>query len=79
MKELENKIFVLDNGEKYSVVETVSYNNKIYAYLVNINDEMDSMFKEVCILDNEINLEDIDKDLFKKNIVGLFIERIKSS
>ena len=79
MKQLENKLFVLDSDEKYSRIETVSLKKRIYAYLVNINDASDSMFKEICISDDEIDLKDIDKNLFQESIIYLFIEKIELS
>ena len=78
MKDLINKIFVLEDDNRYSIIETIDYENKTYAYLVNIEDELDSMFKEVVLEDNEYSLNDINKELFSTKLLPLFIEKISS-
>ena len=73
MEELLNKTFILKNNERYSVIETIIYEKKIYVYLVNENDEMDAEFKEIITENNECILLDIDKEKFKDNILNLFL------
>ena len=41
MIELNDKTFILDDNKRYAVIESITYENKIYAYLVNVDDEMD--------------------------------------
>lgn len=77
MKELDNKTFVMEDGTQYEVIENVNYNGKVYLYLVNINDEMDSIFKQLKSKDNELFLEDIDSNLFKEHILELFLNKFK--
>lgn len=78
MNNLNNKIFVLDDETRYSIIETIDYDNKIYAYLVNVEDELDSMFKEIVIEDNNYSLNDINEELFKNELLPLFMEKISS-
>ena len=77
MKELDNKTFIMEDGTQYEVIENVNYNGKVYLYLVNINDEMDSIFKQLKSKDNELFLEDIDSNLFKEHILELFLNKFK--
>ena len=74
--DIENKILTV-NGQKYLVMETVEYNNKKYAYLINKNNELDAMFREV-IVDNGLKLSNIDSDFFEKQIYPLFVEKFKN-
>lgn len=77
MIELANKTFVLDNNEKYAVIESIVIENKIYVYLVNIEDEMDSMFMEVKTDNQELNLIEIDKAIFEEKILSAFIDKLR--
>lgn len=79
MIDLINKIFVLEDDTRYSIIETINYENKTYAYLVNIEDELDSMFKEVILEDNNYSLNDINSELFSTKLLALFIEKMSSS
>ena len=78
MIDLENKIITLENNQKYEVVESINHNNKLYVYLVNIDDEMDALFQEIYTTDNTIMTKDIDKDLFEKEILVKFTEKFLS-
>ncbi len=75
--DFENKIITLDNGKSYMVIDTVVYENKTYAYLVNKFDELDSMFREIVSGDN-LSLNMIEKDLFSQKIYPLFIEKFSN-
>ena len=77
MIELANKTFVLDNNEKYAVIESIVIENKIYVYLVNIEDEMDSLFMEVKTDNQELNLIEIDKAIFEEKILSAFIDKLR--
>ena len=76
MIDLENKTFKLSDNKEYEVIEHIEYNSKTYVYLVNINDKLDSVFKEIKKIDNEYYIDDIDKELFKKEIINKFINKI---
>ncbi|MBQ6539223.1 MAG: hypothetical protein IJL76_02980 [Bacilli bacterium] len=77
MIELNDKTFILDDNKRYAVIESITYENKIYAYLVNVDDEMDSMFKEIVTDNNELSLQDIDKNLFRDKILNVFLDKFK--
>ena len=67
------KEFTLDNNKKYVVIEQVEYDNKIYLYLANSDDENDTMYVEV--KDND--LLKIDPTLFEVHIFPLFLEKFR--
>jgi len=67
------KEFTLDNNKKYVVIEQVEYDNKIYLYLANSDDENDNMY--VVLKDND--LLKIDPTLFEVHILPLFLEKFK--
>ena len=75
---LEGKLITLDDNKKYAVIEVITYNNRLFAYLVNINDELDSIFKEIIIKDNDLYVDDIDKKIFKDKLLNLFINKISN-
>lgn len=68
-----NKEFTLDNNKKYVVIEQVNYNENIYLYIANSNDENDTMYVE--IKDN--NLLKIEPSLFEQHIFPLFLEKFR--
>ena len=68
-----NKEFTLDNNKKYVVIEQVNYNENIYLYIANSNDENDTMYVE--IKDN--NLLKIESSLFEQHIFPLFLEKFR--
>lgn len=73
---IDDKVLIVDNKE-YIVVETVEYEGKLYAYLVNNANAIDSIFKEV-ILNDDMKLLSIDKSLFLEKIYPLFLEKFKN-
>jgi len=75
---IDNMVFEKDSN-RYLVIETVVYDGKTYAYLVNSSDELDSMFREVVIDNNQAKLKIIDKEMFSKKISVLFMEKILNS
>ena len=78
MIDLENKRFKLANDKEYEVIEYLTHNNKTYVYLVNVMDELDSEFKELVRDNGDYYLDDIDHELFKNEILKLFINKINS-
>ncbi len=72
--DFNDKVITLGNGKSYLVIDTVIYENKTYAYLVNKFDELDSMFREI----SSMGLNEIDKDLFSQKIYPLFIEKFSN-
>ena len=77
MINLDNKRFVLNDNTTYEVIEYVTYDNKIYVYLVNVDDEIDSDFKELLNFNGELYLNDIDSNLFESKIYNLFLEKFR--
>ena len=59
------------NGKNYIVIEQVDYDNHTYLFLLNDNDELDSMFCEV----NGKDVLLIEPELFKNKIFPLFIKK----
>ena len=59
------------NGKNYIVIEQVDYDNHTYLFLLNDNDELDSMFCEV----NGKDVLMIEPELFKNKIFPLFIKK----
>ena len=78
MKEMINKTFILENGKKYSIIESVSFNDKVYVYLVNVDDKTDAIFQELFIDGDTLTLNDIDSEIFKSSILDLFIKKFES-
>lgn len=75
MMDFNNKKFVLNDDKEYEVIEFVEFDNRSYLYLVNVDSEEDSCFKEFVDSNGEFILDDIDPDLFENNIFPLFIDK----
>ena len=67
-----NKKFTMEDGKIYIVIEQVDYEDNIYLYIVNREDENDSRFVQI----KNDELSDIDIELFKEKIFPLFVEKI---
>ena len=78
MIDFNNKKFVLDNDKEYEVIEFVELNNRYYLYLVNVDSEEDSCFREFVDNNGEFILDDIDPELFTNEILTLFINKFVS-
>ena len=61
----------VNDGNTYIVIEQVDYDNHTYLFLLNDNDELDSMFCEV----NGKDVLMIEPELFKNKIFPLFIKK----
>ena len=72
----KDKVITLDSGNEYLVIEQINVNGKIYVYLVNNNNELDTMF---CIIDEEGLIEKVDRDSleFREKVYSLFVEKFK--
>lgn len=72
----KDKVITLDSGKEYLVIEQINVNGKIYVYLVNNNNELDTMF---CIIDEEGLIEKVDRDSleFREKVYSLFVEKFK--
>ena len=68
-----NKKFVLDNGKSYLVIEQVNYEDNIYLYIANPDNEDDTKFVEI----KDGNLLPIDSNLFDEKIFPLFMEKFR--
>ena len=68
-----NKKFTLDDGKTYLVIEQVNYEDDIYLYIANPEDEEDTRF--VGIKDGSIL--PIEPGLFDNTIFQLFYEKFK--
>lgn len=68
----DDKTITMSNGKKYLTIEQVNYKNKIYLYLVNSEDDSDSVFVEI---END-KLSQIDPILFEKEILPLFLDKL---
>jgi hypothetical protein len=69
---MEDKKVVVIDDKRYLIIETVEYNNSRYAYLINSDDDEDTMFVEL----RENSIVDIPKDLFAGEILPLFAEKL---
>ena len=68
---MDNKNVVIINDKRYLIVEKVAYKGKNFAYLINSNDEKDTMFVE--LEDNVVR--EIPNDIFATDIFPLFVEK----
>ena len=75
---LKRKFFVINNV-RYNVIESVTYKEKTYVYLVNSNDEFDSMFREVVNKNGKIELLEIESKFFSNKLSSIFREIILNS
>lgn len=66
-----NKKFALEDGKTFLVVEQVNYEDGIYLYIVNKEDENDTKFVEV----KDERLIPINPSLFNEKIFPLFMEK----
>lgn len=68
-----NKKFTLDDGKTYLVIEQVNYEDHIYLYIANNNDENDTKFIEV----KDDMLLPIDPELFESKIFSMFMDKFR--
>lgn len=71
--DLENKVIVTDEGTRYLIIETVEYENRKFAYLVNDKNELETMFVEIA--DNGNSVKTIVPEFFEGIIFPLFQEK----
>lgn len=67
-----NKKITLEDGTTYIVIDQLEVSNKVYLYLVNSLDEDETRFVEI----RDGNILEIDPELFSKEILPLFLEKI---
>lgn len=77
MINLENKCITIEK-EVYEIIEHVTYNDRMFAYLVNRNSEIDSMFKELVPNGKSFDCLDIEPELFKSVIINLFVQKFEN-
>lgn len=70
---LENKVIITDDKKRYLLIETVEYENRIFAYLVNDKNELETMFVE--ITDNASSIKTIVPEFFEGIIFPLFQQK----
>ncbi len=68
-----DKKFTMEDGKTYIVVEQVDYDNKVYLYISNNDDENDTKYVEI----KDGHLLNIDPELFDKIIFSLFMEKFR--
>lgn len=66
-------ILVLDDENEYVVVSKANYNDKIYYYIINNNDNRDFKF---CYQEND-ELVEIEDDKLIKELIPLFFNSVK--
>lgn len=64
---------VLDDENEYVVVSKANYNDKIYYYIINNNDNSDFKF---CYQEND-ELVEIEDDKLIKELIPLFFNNVK--
>ena len=64
---------VLDDDNEYVVVSKANYNDKIYYYIINNNDNSDFKF---CYQEND-ELVEIEDDKLIKELIPLFFNSVK--
>lgn len=64
---------VLDDEDEYVVVSKANYNDKIYYYIINNNDNSDFKF---CYQEND-ELVEIEDDKLIKELIPLFFNNVK--
>jgi len=72
MQSYEDKVFTLDNGENYIIIELAAIESKQYAYIVNIEDEMDTAFIEIISSDSDMFF----KQTYDQSIIKKILENV---
>lgn len=67
-------VLTLGDNNKYVVVSKISFENRFYYYLADINEEKNLMF---CYEDNGDMVVVKDEEFVKKNLLPLFFEETK--
>ena len=70
---LENKVIEAENGKNYLIIITVTYEERVFGYLVNKEDETDTLFMELC----EDSIKPIVPEFFEEFILPLFLKEIQ--
>ena len=68
---MNNKDVVVIDNKRFLIIEKVEYKNSIYAYLINSNDEKDTMFVEL----KENAIKEIPKELLLTEVYPLFVNK----
>ena len=72
-----NKALVAGD-KRYLVIESVKYDGKTYVFIVNAEDQTDSNFVEAIEKDGNITTSPIAPELFKNEILPLFVEKFEA-
>ena len=70
-----DKVITFDNGNKYIVVEQVNYENGLYLYLLNKENNIDTMIVKA---DGDRILS-INPELYESKILPLFLEKFNNN
>jgi len=70
---LENNVIITESKKRYLIIETVEYETRIFAFLVNDKNDLDTMFVE--ILDEGKLIKTIVPEFFEGIIYPLFNEK----
>jgi len=71
---IDDKVLTLSNDEKYMVIESLEHDNKKYAYIVNLDKQLDAKFIEVKN-ENGLIVEEVEKQYLQEKILPLFLDK----
>ena len=70
-----DKVIKMKSKEEYIVIEQINNKGNTYLYLVNRENDKDAMFVEI----KDGKILKINPELFEKEILPLFLEKIKDN
>lgn len=76
--DLHGKKLILNGNEEWYVVEAVQYDGQDYVYMVNKDNNLDSMFG-VVHNGEHLTIDDIDPKLYTEEILPLFVDKFKNN
>lgn len=75
---LDDKVLTI-NDKKYVVISHINYGNHDYVCLVNKDNEIDQIFREVNVNGDELELNLIKPSLFTENVFPLFVQDLENN
>lgn len=81
---IKDKVIEMDNGRSYYILDSIDYNNRMYALALECDldkdevNEEDYFAMEIAIEDNDLSVRQILDDNVAQIVVGMLLNKIKN-
>lgn len=82
---IKDKVIEMENGKSYYILDSIDYDNKMYALALECDLDKDEINEEDCfameivIEDNDLSVKQILDDNVAQIVVGMLLNKIKNS